>query len=262
MKPSEPTLNFYNNIEGRQCSAGIVETEIAVFTEALGREWYDVRYNVGDYCHFPSFGKGWFDQIMDNGDHVQMGVECDNDWNYEDHSIAKKGEKCRLICKNLSGTGNVYKPIDEKRAHFKCRSPIPLFAFHNRKCHKNMVKFIIRDVYSYYEYRDDSFSDEQSNEKTLDTRGRKYFYNECYKDWVKKGLNMGISTGYECSTAREWGWEEQDLCPAAPWFFDLQTEDWPTLYGESYNYYGDEGGSGLTIIRENHHSCQLAESTV
>ena len=48
----------------------------------------------------------------------------------------------------------------------------------------------------------------------------------------------------------------------SPWFFDLQTEDWPNLYGESYSYYGDEGGSGLTIIRENHHSCQLAENTV
>ena len=176
MKPSEPTLNFYDKIEGRQCSAGIVESEIAVFTEALGREWYTVRYNVGDYCHFPSFGKGWFDQIMDNGDHVQMGVECENEWNYEDYSIAKKGEKCRLICKNLSGTANLYKPIDEKRAHFKCRSPIPIFAFQNRKCHKDMVKFIIRDVYSYYDYYEDkygSFSDEKSAKKTPETRGRK-----------------------------------------------------------------------------------------
>ena len=135
-------------------------------------------FNEGIYCHFPSFGKGWFDKVMANGDHVQMGVECEKlwdykdfnnpvyeDWNYEDHSIAWKGQNCRLVCKNLSDNDNVYTPITDKFIHFKCRSPIPIFAFQKKNCHKNLVT------------------------------GE--FYDECYKDWVRKGLNLGTASPHE-----------------------------------------------------------------
>ena len=175
--PTEPAL-YYSKIEretqGRQCSVGIAHASIDVWTEAHGDQSYEVYFNVGDYCHFPSFGKGWFDQVMDNGDHVQMGVKCENDWNYEDYSIAKKGEKCRLICKNLSGTDNVYRPIDDEYADFQCRSPLPIFAFQDRKCHKELVRHIIKDVYSYYV--PDKYDDSNSNKSNLEKNARSHDY--------------------------------------------------------------------------------------
>ena len=149
-----------SSIEGRQCSVRIAPGW-AHFDYDTKRAWF----NEGDYCHFPSFGKGWFDKVMNNGDHVQMGVKCDNDWNYEDHSIAKRGENCRLICKNLSDNDNVYTPITDQFVHFQCRSPIPIFAFQKKNCHKNLVT------------------------------GE--FYDECYRDWVKNGLNLGTMSPHE-----------------------------------------------------------------
>ena len=164
----------------------------------MGENPYNAHFNVGEYCHFPSFGKGWFDKVMENGDHVQMGVECENDWNYEDHSIAMKGENCRLVCKNLSGTGNFYKPIKEEEANFKCRSPIPIFAFQNKKCHKDLDRDIVYQVYN--------------------NRPKPIFYNECYKDWVKMGLNLGIENPNEYFTGCYYcfhGDEERDPQPVA-----------------------------------------------
>ena len=190
LNPTEPALQyrFIEKVtEGRQCSVGISNVDIDVWTEFNGQESHRVFYNHGDYCHFPSFGKGWFDQVMDNGDHVQMGVECENEWNYADYSIAKKGEKCRLICKNLSGTENVYEPkqqgevVEADSSVFYCRSPIPIFAFQNSGCHKELIKAKINDVYwceydfftgnnvcddnSYGYYPDEYYLEESNSEK-------------------------------------------------------------------------------------------------
>ena len=126
-----------------------------------------MHFNTGDWCHFPSFGMGWPDQHMENGDHVQMGVECENDWNYSDHSLAKKGDTCKLVCKNLSGNSNKYTPVIDKYNSFQCLSPIPIFAFQEEKCNKNLMP------------------DEPD------------VYDDCYKDWVTKGLNMGSQSPYE-----------------------------------------------------------------
>ena len=96
-----------------------------------------------------------------------MGVECENDWNYETHSIAKKGQTCNFVCKNKSGSGNVYQPLTNQWSSFKCKSPIPIFAFQEENCNKNLMP------------------DEDD------------VYNDCYKDWVAKGFNMGSSSPYE-----------------------------------------------------------------
>ena len=148
-----------------------------VYTRTFGEDPDNVHFNVGNYCHFPSFGKGWFDEVMENGDRVQMGVECENDWNYEDHSLAKKGENCRLICKNLSGTDNVYKPIKNEDAHFKCQSPIPIFAFQSKNCHKDLGGEIQDKIYG--------------------NKRKPFFYDECYDDWFKMGLNLGVRNSDE-----------------------------------------------------------------
>ena len=140
----------------------------ANFDYVLGTgKWAVMHFNTGEMCHFPSFGKGWPEQTMSNGDQVQMGVECENDWNYDSHSIAKEGETCNLVCKNKSDSGNVYKPVTNIYSSFKCRSPIPIFAFQEKKCNKNLMP----------------------NENDV--------YDDCYNDWVENGLNMGSSSPYE-----------------------------------------------------------------
>ena len=120
--------------------------------------------------------KGWFNGTMENGDHVQMGVECYSDyvdnewvlsnWNYEDHTIASLWDDCKLVCKNLSGTKNQYKPIHADDAYFQCERPIPIFAFQKRNCNRNLL---IEGEY----------------------------YNECYKDWFELGLNLGAKSPQE-----------------------------------------------------------------
>ena len=120
---------------------------------------------------------------MKNGDHVQMGVECYSDyvdnehvpssWNYEDHSIAAYGQRCNLVCKNLSGTNNQYKPIYADHAYFYCERPIPMFAFQKRKCHRNLIAAMNA------------------------ANGEREFYDECYKDWAELGLEMGAKSPHE-----------------------------------------------------------------
>ena len=133
----------------------------------LNKDYNEVLYfNEGSHCHFPSFGKGWFDQTMENGDHVQMGVECDGGWNNEDHSIAVVGETCHLVCKNLSGNDNIYSPVTNEFTSFQCKSPIPVFAYQHKKCNRDF----------------------STNSKT---------YDDCYDDWVEKGLDMGSSIDHE-----------------------------------------------------------------
>ena len=139
-------------------------------------------FNKQNYCHFPSFGKGWFDQVMDNGDHVQMGVQCNNGWDNADHSIARVGQGCQLVCKNLSGNNNAYLPIANnwtsnskgewypKDLMFTCSSPIPLFAFQNENCNRNLIP----------------------NEDGIFEK-----YDDCYKDWVEKGLDLGSQSSHE-----------------------------------------------------------------
>ena len=133
----------------------------------LNKDYNEVIYfNEGNHCSFPSFGKGWFDQIMENGDHVQMGVECDGGFNNEDHSIAVVGETCHLVCKNLSGNDNIYSPVTNEFTSFQCKSPIPIFAFQSKKCNRDLSK----------------------TSKT---------YNDCYSDWLEKGLDMGSQSPME-----------------------------------------------------------------
>ena len=139
---------------------------------------------------------------MDNGDHVQMGVECENEWNYADYSIAKKGEKCRLICKNLSGTENAYEPkiqgeyTEVYSTVFYCRSPIPIFAFQNTGCHKEMIRNKINDVY-WCEY--DFFT----GKNVCEENSYGYYPDEYYLEKSNSEINershkVGLITECKC----------------------------------------------------------------
>ena len=64
----------------------------------------------GEYCNFPSFGNGWFDEEID-GVRVQLGVECGNGEVYDngDHVIASRGSKCNFVCKTEDGDRTSYR---------------------------------------------------------------------------------------------------------------------------------------------------------
>ena len=150
---------------------------------------HQIYFNRQKFCHFPSFGKGWFDQVMENGDHVQMGVQCENEWNKPDHSIAEYGQTCHLVCKNLSGNDNVYLPHANNWTlrpnvvgwedlwipsdlQFECQSPIPMFAFQSKKCNRNLMP-----------------NEDGTHEK----------YDDCYQNWIEKGLNLGSQSPQEAN---------------------------------------------------------------
>ena len=178
--------SIFQGIEKYPCTSGM---QHAIWNmdyyqlPTVYQKHHEMYFNRQDFCHFPSFGMGWFDKVMENGDHVQMGVQCENDWNMADHSIAQRGQSCQLVCKNLSGNDNVYTPIADNWAKrystdkwipgdlvFECRSPIPIFAFQNEKCNRNLIP---------------------NEDGTYEN------YDDCYDDWVAKGLNMGSQSPYE-----------------------------------------------------------------
>ena len=175
--------SLFQSLEKNPCVAEMLHAvpnkDYFVSDSSTNHEMY---FNRQEFCHFPSFGKGWFDEVMENGDHVQMGVQCENDWNMADHSFATKGQTCQLVCKNLSGNKNVYTPVAKDWARrigsgwipvdlrFQCQSPIPIFAFQKEKCNKNLIP-----------------NEDGTHEK----------YDDCYDDWVTKGLNMGSQSPHE-----------------------------------------------------------------
>ena len=169
---------------------GIWNADYLISSSSNNHQMY---FNRQNFCHFPSFGKGWFDQVMENGDHVQMGVQCEtefnvpNGWNKPDHSIAEYGQMCQLVCKNLSDNDNVYLPLANNWTlrpnvigyediwipsdlRFQCQSPIPMFAFQSEKCNKNLMP-----------------NEDGTHDK----------YDDCYQDWMEQGLNLGSQSPHE-----------------------------------------------------------------
>ena len=180
---TDNSLFQHNTIQGNEAYPCSSRSEWSIFNQDY-RLTYGLSiamyFNRQNFCHFPSFGMGWSDQVMENGDHVQMGVQCENDWNKPNYSIAEFGQTCQLVCKNLSGNENVYLPVADNWTQrsgtwipadltFRCQSPIPIFAFQSEKCNK----YLIRNNGTYKKY------------------------NDCYQDWMEKGLNLGSENPQE-----------------------------------------------------------------
>ena len=98
------------------------------------------RVHEGEYCTFPSFGKGWFDEVID-GTRVSLGVKCSDGEVYDngDHVIASRGSKCEFVCK--AENGEQYRPRQMQMASdLQCLSPVPI-EFYNSdgsgNCYEN-----------------------------------------------------------------------------------------------------------------------------
>ena len=73
----------------------------------------------GEYCNFPSFGNGWFDEEIE-GTRVQLGVECSTGEVYDngDHVIASRGANCNFVCQTLDGDRTSYRKEFYSDANF------------------------------------------------------------------------------------------------------------------------------------------------
>ena len=73
----------------------------------------------GEYCNFPSFGNGWFDEAIE-GTRVQLGVECSTGEVYDngDHVIASRGANCNFVCQTLDGDRTSYRKEFYSDANF------------------------------------------------------------------------------------------------------------------------------------------------
>lgn len=125
----------------RECSSGYCGVESAEETrKCLAYEDYTISRihpcgnereamweikNEGYHCLFPSFGRGWGEEVID-GEKVQMGVECEGDeaWNYDTYSIAGLNTKCKVVCRGEKG--GEYIPKTSEWYKFSCQSPIPV----------------------------------------------------------------------------------------------------------------------------------------
>jgi len=125
---------------------------------------HSVKFNEGNYCIFPSYGKGWFDQELD-GTRVQIGVECTGDDTHDmgDHVIAAKGSQCKLVCKADNGEEYRTKNIDG-RAAFTCSNPIPIQMYPKGACYRNPFK--------------------SENE----------YHEQCVTEWLDQGMTLRDAT--------------------------------------------------------------------
>ena len=116
-----------------------------------------MKYNEGEYCIFPSYGKGWFDKELD-GTRVQMGVECSGPDQYDagDHVYARSGSDCKLVCK--ADNGQTYRPKTGSDT-FTCSNPIPIQM-----------------------YSDNCYSSPFKSDGV--------FHDQCVEDWIEQGLNL------------------------------------------------------------------------
>ena len=84
-------------------------------------------WNHGNICVLPSFD-GWpkATEVMENGERVEMGLECEGDevYDMDKYWITKPGAKCKIVCRG--DMGGKYLPKTIHWHKLACNTPIPV----------------------------------------------------------------------------------------------------------------------------------------
>lgn len=91
-------------------------------------------YWFTDSCIFPSYGKGWYDEVVD-GEHLQVGIECEGGFDKDGMHYAPAGAKCHTTCR--SDKGNNYGTGVSYKTSFTCGTTLLSNLFQDENCYKN-----------------------------------------------------------------------------------------------------------------------------